>query len=125
MLENIINRMNQNINELQEAITLDIEDVKAARHEELLNRNDYKQDKIDFIMQLKQELNQEIINLVQDGVDVNIYKDKIDSLENELKRLYELNRKLAAIVLPVQQMYKDLVDEISVQNGGNIFDVKA
>ena len=49
----------------------------------------------------------------------------MDSLEIELKELYELNKKLASIVLPVQQMYKDLVSEISAANGGNIFDIKA
>lgn len=125
MLENIIDEMNKNINELQEAISLDIEDVKNAKHEELLNRNDDKQYKIDNIMNLKQDLNRQIMALVEQGIDVNIYKDKIDSLEVELRKLYELNRKLASIVLPVQQMYKELVDEITNSNGGNIFDLKA
>jgi ABC-type transporter lipoprotein component MlaA len=125
MLENIIDEMNKNISELQEAIILDIEDVKAAKHESLLDRNDNKQYKIDNIMQLKQNLNQEIISLVEQGIDVNIYKNKIDSLEEKLKKLYKLNRKLSMIVLPVQQMYKELVDEITSSTGGSVFDLKA
>ena len=51
-----------------------------------------------------------------------VYKN---ALEIELKELYELNKKLASIVLPVQQMYKDLVEEISAADGGNFFDIKA
>ena len=37
----------------------------------------------------------------------------------------ELNKKLANIVLPIKQMYKELLDEISEQSGGQIFDIKA
>jgi hypothetical protein len=62
---------------------------------------------------------------IQEGIDVNIYRQSVDLLEIQLKELYELNKKLASIVLPVQQMYKDLVEEISVANGGNFFDIKA
>jgi len=39
--------------------------------------------------------------------------------------LYELNKKLALIVQPIQQMYKDIVDDITEKNGGNLFNVKA
>ena len=45
-------------------------------------------------------------------------------IENQ-KELYELNKKLASIVLPVQRMYKDLVSEITEVKGGQLFDIKA
>jgi hypothetical protein len=80
---------------------------------------------IDGITSLKLELNKELMSKIQEGVDVNIYRQSVDTLEIELKELYELNKRLAAIVLPVQQMYKDLVSEISAANGGNFFDIKA
>ncbi len=125
MIENTIENMSTLIIKLKNSITQDIEDIKAAKHEELLKRNDEKHIMIDEITSLKLELNKELIAKIQEGVDVNIYRQSVDSLEIELKELYELNKKLASIVLPVQQMYKDLVEEISAANGGNFFDIKA
>lgn len=125
MIDEIIEKMSTLVKELQDSIKKDIDDVKEAKHEDLLNRNDEKHHMIDQITQLKAELNQALISKMQEGVDVNIYRDKVDKLENELRELYTLNKKLASIVLPVQQMYKDLVDEVTAANGGKIFDVKA
>ena len=125
MIENTIENMSTLIIKLKNSITQDIEDIKAAKHEELLKRNDEKHLMIDEITSLKSELNKELISKIQEGVDVNIYRQSVDALEIELKELYELNKKLASIVLPVQQMYKDLVSEISAANGGNFFDIKA
>ncbi len=105
---------------MQNYINLDIEDIKKARHEALLDRNDEKQIMIEQIAQYKQELNQEIVKEMQRGVDVNIYRDYVDNLENELKNLYKLNRKLAQIVEPIQKMYKDIVEDISDNNGGTV-----
>jgi len=125
MIETIINDMTNLVNKMQEYIKQDIEDIKNAKHEELLNRNDEKQDMIEKIAAYKQQLNQEIVNQMQNGVDVNIYRNNVDNLENELRNLYELNKKLALIVQPIQQMYKDIVDDITEKNGGNLFNVKA
>ena len=125
MVDEIIQRMSELVKSLQSSIELDIIDIKKAKHEALLNRNDEKHNIINEITQLKTKLNQELILKIEEGVDVNMYRQKVDSLEEELKELYELNKKLASIVLPVQQMYKELVDDIAAANGGNIFDVKA
>lgn len=125
MIENTIKNMSELITKLKDSITLDIEDIKAAKHEELLKRNDEKHVMIDNITLLKAQLNNELILKIQEGKDVNIYRASVDLLEIQLKELYELNRKLASIVLPVQQMYKELVAEISAANGGKIFDIKA
>ncbi len=125
MVETIVKEMIELVNKMQNFILQDIEDIKQAKHTQLLNRNDEKQDMIEKITLYKKRLNQEIVNELQNGVDVNIYRDQVDNLEAELKRLYELNRKLAMIVQPIQQMYKDIVDEITDNNGGNFFNVKA
>ena len=125
MIENTIKNMSDLIVKLKNSIIQDIEDIKAAKHEELLKRNDEKHVMIEDITSLKAQLNSELISKIQEGVDVNIYRKSVDDLEVDLKELYELNRKLASIVLPVQQMYKDLVSEISAANGGNFFDIKA
>ena len=125
MIENTIKNMSDLIIKLKSSIEQDIEDIKAAKHEELLKRNDEKHIMIDKITTLKTKLNEELMSKIQEGIDVNIYRASVDLLEIELKDLYELNKKLASIVLPVQQMYKELVSEISVANGGQFFDIKA
>lgn len=125
MIETIISEMTELVGKMQDYIIQDIEDIKQAKHEQLLNRNDEKQFMIEKIALYKQQLNQEIVNQMQNGVDVNIYREKVDNLENELKKLYELNRKLALIVQPIQQMYKDIVDDITEKNGGSLFHVNA
>ena len=125
MIENTIKKMSNLIIKLKSSIEQDIEDIKAAKHEELLKRNDEKHIMIDEITLLKTKLNEELMSKIQEGVDVNIYRESVDLLEIELKNLYELNKRLASIVLPVQQLYKDLVSEITAANGGKIFDIKA
>lgn len=125
MIDTIISEMISLVNKMQDYIKQDIADIKQARHEELLNRNDEKQFMIEKIAQYKQELNQAIVAQMQNGVDVNIYREQVDQLEKELKNLYDLNRKLALIVEPIQQMYKEIVEDLTEKNGGNLFHVKA
>ena len=95
MINEIIQRMSELVKNLQTSIELDMQDVKDAKHEALLNRNDEKHYMINEITQLKAKLNQELIAKMQEGVDVNIYREKVDVLEEELKNLYDLNKKLA------------------------------
>ena len=125
MIENIVKDMSDLVDQLKSSINQDILDIKEAKHEELLKRNDQKHQMIDEIMALKMELNKELIILIQEEKDVNIYRESVDSGEIQLKEKYELNKKLASIVLPVQRMYKDLVSEITEVKGGQLFDIKA
>ena len=60
MIEVIIENMNRLINELKDSINLDIEDIKAAKQEELLKRNDKKLSIIENITNLKQDLKMEL-----------------------------------------------------------------
>lgn len=125
MIDNILDSMNSEIDSLKAAIHQDILDIKNGKNEELFKRNDKKHDTINMIMQKKTELNSELARLIKDNFDVNIYRDKVNLLEENLKELYELNKKLANIVLPIKQMYKELVEEVSEKVGGQIFDLKA
>lgn len=125
MVDNILNSMNEEIKNLKEAIVQDIADIKLGKNEELFKRNEAKHNIINEIMQKKVELNNELAKLIQANFDVNIYREKVDLLEENLKELYELNKKLANIVLPIQQMYKGLVEEVTQKAGGQIFDIKA
>lgn len=125
MINTVVNKMLVTIQNLKGAIKEDIEDIKQANHEKLLERNGLKQKLMDDIVAFKNELNQALVAAVKSGDDVNAYRDIVNNLEDELRELYALNGKLASIVLPVKQMYKEIVDELSEQSGGNIFELKA
>lgn len=110
---------------LKKSIILDIEDVKKANHENLVKRNSDKLTSMDLLTNLKQQLNSELSQEYKSGNDISIYKPSIDELEIELQNLYSLNGKLASIVLPVKEMYKEIIDEITEKNGGSLVEVMA
>ena len=125
MVKDIIKQMVHTVSQLQKDLNDDIEDVKNANHEQLLDRNDVKLEKMDQIAHLKSELNSQLSLEIQDGIDVNIYRDDVDALEKQLLILSKLNTKLAAIVLPVQEMYREIIEDISKINGGTMLEVHA
>jgi len=125
MIEQIVSEMIDTILILQNSIKEDIEDVKQANHENLLNRNDLKRELMLKISEQKQQLNKDLAEALRSGVDVNIYRGQINNLEDQLRNLYVLNGKLAAIILPVKEMYKEIVDELTAQSGGSLIDIRA
>jgi hypothetical protein len=125
MIKNIIEQLYDVTNSLKNDIDLDIIDVKAANHESLLERNNRKLDSMQSLSKLKLELNEELAKEFQAGIDITIYKISVDELEVKLKELYYLNGKLASIVLPVKQMYKEIIDDITKINGGSLIEVMA
>jgi len=112
-------------NALKESILMDIEDVRKANHESLVTRNAEKLTFMDSLSELKQKLNNELSDEYQKGNDISVYKTSIDELEIKLRELYDLNGQLASIVLPVKEMYKEIIDEITEQNGGSLVEVMA
>jgi len=125
MIKNTIDRLNTLVANLKKNILEDIEDVKKANHENLLQRNELKTLTIDEIANAKALLNEQLSQEFHKGVDITIYKEDIDNLEEHLRELYELNGKLASIVLPVKEMYKEIIDEITQANGGSLVEVRA
>ena len=125
MIEKIVVEIKDLVDELKEAIKQDIIDVKEANHENLLDRNSIKLDSMEKISSLKMKLNEELSDEFHSGVDITKYKDMIDDLENNLKELYYLNGRLASIVLPVKEMYKEIIDDITACNGGSLIEVMA
>ena len=125
MIKSQVNRMINLAVALKTAISEDINDVKNANHEKLLERNDEKLELMKQISEGQQHLNQILVQEINNGVDINLFRDDVDLLEYHLRELYELNGKLASIVLPVKEMYRQIIDEISEQNGGMLFEVNA
>lgn len=124
MVTIIIEEMTRLVFEMKDLINKDIEDIKAAKHEKLLDRNENKQSSMERIIELREELNKELVKKMGEGIDINIYRNAVDELEVNLQELQKLNAKLALIVLPIKQMYKDIVDDLTKDSGGNIVEIK-
>jgi len=125
MIEEKVKLMINQAIQLKEAIKIDIIDVKEAQHEKLLDRNNDKLQLMTDITKNHAQLNDLLSNALQNDEDIDIYRDVVNDLENHLRELYELNGKLATIVLPVKQLYKDIIDEITLNNNGSLLEVKA
>jgi len=125
MIDNTVEKLNNITLKLIKSIELDIEDVKKANHESLVERNNVKLDLMDNLIAIKKQLNEELAVQYKKGVDISIYKQSIDQLEDKLKELYYANGKLASIILPVKEMYKEIIDEITTKNGGVLLEVMA
>ena len=124
MINDTIAELKETTNRLYNSILEDIEDVKKANHESLVARNDVKLELMDKLTSLKQQLNQELSDEYHAEKDISIYRESIDQLELELRELYQVNGKLASIVLPVKEMYKEIIDEITTINGGSLVEVR-
>jgi hypothetical protein len=125
MIEQTIDNMMDIIAQLHQWVLDDIEDVKNANHESLLDRNDIKLTNMENLAQYKIDLNNLLVQAVQNGDDVDQYRQKVDDLEKALLDLSVINSKLGSIVLPVKQMYKEIIDDISRANGGSLIEVMA
>ena len=125
MIEQKVQNMIKQAIHLKESIQLDIEDVLNAQHENLVQRNDLKLELMQNISKSHDELNDLLVQAMNDDIDVNQYRDTVNELELHLRELYELNGKLASLVLPIRQMYKEIIDDITIQNGGSLLEVNA
>lgn len=125
MIENIIVQIKNIVSELHNAILEDIEDVKKARHESLVQRNEIKIKLMEKLIELKQKLNEELSIAYKNGEEITIYRASINQLEENLGELYRANGRLGSIVLPVKEMYKEIIDEITAKNGGALIEVMA
>ena len=70
--------------ELKKAILQDIEDVKNAEHEKLLQRNENKLSLMQNISDSHEQLNVILSNAIQNGEDVNEYRDIVNMIEKHL-----------------------------------------
>jgi len=123
MIRETVITMIEQAMQLKEDINKDIKDIMNAEHDKLLSRNDNKLQLMREISQAHKDLNTQLADAMNDGIDIDIYRDIVDELEVHLTEVYALNGRLAAIVLPIKQMYTDIVNDISSQNGGTLVEV--
>ncbi len=125
MVLEIITKMKQSAQLMKEILNQDMDDVKSANHKGLLGRIEAKEKVMQSLSDLKIELNQTLAKAYRNGVDINLYRESINDLEGELVEIYNLNKKLGHIILPIQEMYGKIAEEISQINGGSLYEIKA
>jgi hypothetical protein len=125
MIDIIVMELKSITVQLKKAIEQDIVDVKKANHESLVDRNSQKITLMEMLSKSKKELNEKLAFEYGQGKDISVYKQSIDELEDDLREVYRLNGKLGSIVLPVKEMYKEIIDDITKQNGGSLVEVMA
>ena len=125
MIKNQVNYMIELAVALKNAISEDIKDVRNANHERLLERNNEKLELMTNIAEAQKVLNQILVSEIENGSDIDNFREDVDLLEFHLRELYELNGKLASIVLPVKEMYRQIIEDITSNNGGTLFEVRA
>jgi len=123
MIRKTVITMIEQAMQLKEDINKDITDIMQAQHEKLLSRNDNKLQLMREISEAHKQLNIQLADAMNNGVDIDVYRDIVDELELHLTEVYALNGRLAAIVLPIKQMYTDIVKDITSQNGGSLLEV--
>ena len=125
MVFEIITQMKQSAQLMKEILNKDVDDVKSANHKGLLERLEEKEILMQKLSDLKVELNKTLVKAYQNGIDINVYRENINDLEIELVELYNLNKKLGHIILPIKEMYGKIAEEISQINGGSLYEIKA
>lgn len=125
MIFEIITKMKQSANLMKEILDQDMQDVKGANHKGLVERLEAKESVMQKLSDLKIELNGALVKAYQNGIDINMYRDSINDLESELVELYNLNKKLGMVILPIKEMYGKIAEELSEINGGSLYEIKA
>ncbi|RDU65082.1 hypothetical protein [Helicobacter sp. MIT 14-3879] len=119
MLHQSLNNAVCNLKSLIELNLLDIDDIKEARHEQIFNRLETKNNLIDSFKKNKSLADSEMRKLVnrfpnkkiEELLDDNAMK-LIDDMRVNLKTLKELNKNYAKSVLAVYEFYNSLIESI-------------
>ena len=125
MIFEIITKMKQSANAMKEILDQDMQDVKNANHKGLIERLEAKENIMQTLSDLKIELNSALVKAYQSGIDLNMYRESINDLESELVGIYNLNKNLGMVILPIKEMYRELAEELSEINGGSLYEIKA
>lgn len=125
MINNTISKMQEVIDSLLKCIEEDLQDIRSAKHESLMNRNAKKEKLMRELQETRASLAHLLQGAVKNGEDVEKYRVSINQVEENLKKLHKENSKLAAVVIPVKEMYQELMDEVKNSGQINIMDIKA
>lgn len=119
MLKTFINGAVKDIKTLSEITYKDIEDIKAAKHDELFKRNKIKEELISSFEKKKQLIDNEMLRLSKEHPDMkpsefldDEIKDLLTELQSSLLDLKKVNKRYARMVLAVSEFYNSLLDRL-------------
>ncbi len=104
---------------LKELTSLDIEDIKLARHDAMFERIGMKEERMDSFEKRKALIDSEIGSLLKSHPDSELSelldedtKNKLTLLREHLEELHSLNRYYARFVITVGEFYNSLYEEM-------------
>ncbi len=110
----------ESIDLLESIIKKDIEDLKSGNSDNLITRNEQKQTLVNKIQQTKHDLDNSLMALYNNGNDIEPYRSLIDNVEHKLHQLNKTNNELAYILLPLKDMYDNIIGDFFKENQSSI-----
>jgi cellulose biosynthesis protein BcsQ len=120
MIENDINNILVDIRSLVLLIDQDINDLKTGGSKEVLSRNKLKQELINNIINYKKNIDIQLKNEYKLFNNIDKYKDNINNIEIELSYLNQKNNELAYILLPLKDLYDNIIQDFFHQNNSTV-----
>ncbi|WP_201353120.1 hypothetical protein [Hydrogenimonas urashimensis] len=119
MLNHYLDKAAEDLQSLIDLTQMDIEDIKAARHDAMFERIKTKEHTLVTFENRKALIDNEISNLVkahpdsemEDLLDATI-RQKLSVLREKLEELQALNRYYARFVITVGEFYNTLYEEM-------------
>ena len=119
MLKHYLQKAIEDLDALNELTRLDIEDIKAARHDAMFDRIKTKEHTLLTFENRKSLIDHEIAHLVRENPDSDMerlldeeVKSRLATMREKLEDLQELNRYYARFVITVGEFYNSLYEEM-------------
>jgi chromosome segregation ATPase len=119
MLTHYLEKAVQDLQTLIDLTQMDIEDIKAARHEAMFGRIEKKEDTLNAFERRKAQIDNEIANLMKSHPESEMeelldeeVRQGLATLREKLEELQTLNRHYARFVITVGEFYNALYEEM-------------
>ncbi len=100
------------IDKLIELINKDIEELGSANSDNLMKRNEQKQVLVNDIKIMKNNLDSALKECVKSGNNIEQFRDIVNMVESKLEELKQRNNQLAYIMLPLKEMYDNIIKDL-------------
>ena len=119
MLIHHLQKANEILQDLIETTSLDIEDIKQAKHSNIFLRTKVKEELISSFEHYKSLMDNEIIKISNQNPSIPLeevlnqqQQDELEYLKSNLETLHEKNRYLASMVIAVSEFYSSLINRL-------------
>jgi len=119
MLKHYLDKALEDLDTLIDLTQMDIDDIKAARHDEMFDRIKTKEHTLLTFENRKSLIDNEITNIVKANPDSEMeellgedIRRQLEEFRTKLEELQEINRYYARFVITVGEFYNALYEEM-------------